>query len=263
MTYPHWWAPIVIEMDFATLQDARWITLGGVGELPTVTEGAAYTELTWDDNTETAAFVKKGGYLGITIEAIDKDDTRRLRMAPQALAQAAWLTLGKSISLHLYPELRYRPHTGRHASLFNSPPLRPLADTQPRHHRTLTRRLGHDCARPCATRPSSTAAKPLGALTAPKYLLVPNELEVTALQILATEHTPGIRQLRQQPLRRRQRPYGAPGSSARSGHRDRPLDRRQQLGSRRRSQYVPVTRHRLPLRPHTRDLLRSPAPPLA
>jgi hypothetical protein len=61
-----------------------------VGELPTVAEGAAYTELTWDDKTETASFVKKGGYLGITVEAIDKDDVGRLRAAPRALAQAAW-----------------------------------------------------------------------------------------------------------------------------------------------------------------------------
>ena len=61
-------------------------------------EGAAYTELTWDDQTESASFVKKGGYLGITIEAIDKDDTRRLQAAPRALAQAAWLTLSKAVS---------------------------------------------------------------------------------------------------------------------------------------------------------------------
>ena len=96
--YPHWWEPACTMEDFSSLQDARWITLGGVGELPTVSEGAAYTELTWADKEETDAFVKKGGYLGITLEAIDKDDTRRLQAAPQALAQAAWLTLGKSVS---------------------------------------------------------------------------------------------------------------------------------------------------------------------
>jgi hypothetical protein len=80
--YPRWWEPVVIIEDFDSLQTVRWVTLGGVGELPTVAEGAAYTELTWDDLTETATFVKKGGYLGLTMEAIDKDDTRRLRAAP-------------------------------------------------------------------------------------------------------------------------------------------------------------------------------------
>ena len=37
--YPRWWEPIVTIEDFANLQTVRWITLGGVGELPTVAEG--------------------------------------------------------------------------------------------------------------------------------------------------------------------------------------------------------------------------------
>jgi hypothetical protein len=37
--YPKWWEKIVSIEDFSILQDARWITLGGVGELPTVAEG--------------------------------------------------------------------------------------------------------------------------------------------------------------------------------------------------------------------------------
>ncbi len=98
MQYPRWWEPICLSEDFDSLQAVKWVTLGGVGELPTVAEGAAYTELTWDDMTETASFVKKGGYLGLTLEAIDKDDTRRLSAAPRSLAQAAWLTLSKAIS---------------------------------------------------------------------------------------------------------------------------------------------------------------------
>jgi hypothetical protein len=42
--------------------------------------------------------VKKGGFLGITLEAMDKDDTRKLQAAPRALAQAAWLSLNKAVS---------------------------------------------------------------------------------------------------------------------------------------------------------------------
>jgi hypothetical protein len=183
-TYPKWWAPIVQEMDFATLQDARWITLGGVGELPTVSEGAAYTELTWDDNTETAAFVKKGGYLGITIEAIDKDDTRRLRMAPQALAQAAWLTLSKSISAIFTAQSGIGPDLADGTELFATSRGN-LGTTALSHAEWQTvRQAMRDMT-------ELNSGEALGALTAPKYLLVPNELELTALQILATEHTPG------------------------------------------------------------------------
>ena len=191
LTYPHWWTPIVIEMDFATLQDARWITLGGIGELPTVAEGAAYTELTWDDQTETAAFVKKGGYLGLTIEAIDKDDTRRLRMAPMALAQAAWLTLATSVSEIFTSNSGVGPTLADTGALFNATAV----STTGGHANLGTTALSHaewntvrQLQRDKAELNSSTA---LGALTAPKFLLVPNELELTALQIMATEHTPG------------------------------------------------------------------------
>jgi hypothetical protein len=67
------------------------VFLGVVGELPTVAEGAAYTELTWDDKYESSTFVKKGGYLGITIEAIDKDDTARLRADWGKSWQKTWM----------------------------------------------------------------------------------------------------------------------------------------------------------------------------
>ena len=96
--YDRFWEPLVHVEDFTTLQSVKWITLGGVGELPAVAEGAAYTEMTWDDQTETSQWVKKGGYLGITLEAIDKDDTRKIQSVPRLLARAAWMTLGKSIA---------------------------------------------------------------------------------------------------------------------------------------------------------------------
>ncbi len=34
--YPHWWEPFTMAEDFESLQDVRWITLAGIGELPTV-----------------------------------------------------------------------------------------------------------------------------------------------------------------------------------------------------------------------------------
>ena len=93
--YPRWWEPIVGERTSTRCRRSSGSPWAASGELPTVAEGAAYTELTWDDARETAAWQKKGGYLGITLEAMDKDDVGRLRTAPRALAQAAWLTLGK------------------------------------------------------------------------------------------------------------------------------------------------------------------------
>ena len=182
--YPQWWTPVVVEEDFTSLQDVRWITLGGVGELPTVAEGAAYTELTWDDKVETDSFTKKGGYLGITIEAIDKDDTGRLRSAPRALAQAAWLTLSKSVSSIFTSNSGVGPTLSDSIALFNASHSNlgstALSWTAWSATRTAMRK-----------QTEVNSSERLGALTAPRYLVVPPDLEITALQAMASEGQPG------------------------------------------------------------------------
>jgi hypothetical protein len=186
-TYPHWWAPAVTEMDFTSLQDVRWTTLGGVGELPTVAEGAAYTELTWDDQVETDTFVKKGGYLGITLEAIDKDDTGRLQAAPRALAQAAWLTLGKSISAIFTDNSGAGPTMSDTGALFNATAVSSTGG----HANLLTTALSlaqWEVVKIAMMKaPELHSGERLGALTRPRLLWVPVDLETTAVQILASE----------------------------------------------------------------------------
>jgi len=183
-TYPQWWTKIVIEEDFATLQDVRWVTLGGVGELPTVAEGASYTELTWDDATETDAFVKKGGYLGLTIEAIDKDDTTRIRRAPRALAQAAWLTLSKAVSAIFTSASGVGPDMADSVALFHADHSN-LGTTALSWAEWIVVRTA------MRKQTELNSGERLGVLTAPKYILVPPDLEVTALQVLASEGQPG------------------------------------------------------------------------
>jgi hypothetical protein len=184
-TYPAWWAPIVSELDFANLQDIRWISLGGIGELPTVPEGGAYTELTWDDQTETSSFVKKGGYLGITLETIDKDDTGRVAAAPRALAQAAWLTLSKAIAAIFTVNSGTGPTMSDSRALFHN-----------NHANLCTSALSWTSY--AATRVAMmkqtdlNSGERLGALTRPYYVLVPIDLEITALQVLASEGEPGV-----------------------------------------------------------------------
>lgn len=183
-TYPRWWEPIVTVEDFTSLQEVKWITLGGVGELPTVSEGAAYTELTWDDQTETGAWVKKGGYLGLTLEAIDKDDTRRLQQAPRALAQSAWLTLGKAVSGIFTANSGVGPTMSDGKRLFH-------AD----HGNLGTTALSYaawEATRTAMRKQTElNSGERLGGLVAPKYLLVPPDLEGTALQLLLSEGEPG------------------------------------------------------------------------
>ena len=171
---------IILAEDFDSLQSVKWVTLGGVGELPTVAEGAAYTELTWDDMKETATFVKKGGYLGLTFEAIDKDDTRRLRAAPRALAQAAWLTLSKAISAIFTDSSGVGPTMSDSIALFNAS-----------HSNLGTTALSlseYAVVRSAMRKQTElNSGERLGALTAPKYLLVPPDLEITALKVLASQ----------------------------------------------------------------------------
>ena len=183
--YPRWWEPFTMPEDFNNLQQVKWITLAGIGELPTVAEGAPYTELAWDDKTETADFIKKGGYLGITLEAIDKDDTGRLRAAPRALAQGAYLTLAKAVSNIFTAQSGCGPDMADTYPLFD--------DSASSGHANLGS-SSLDAAAWAATRAAMRtqlefdggggSPATLGALTAPRFLLVPNELENTALQIL-------------------------------------------------------------------------------
>lgn len=186
--YPRWWEKIVTMEDFTSLQDVKWITLGGIGELPTVAEGAAYTEATWDDIQQTDTFLKKGRYIGLTMEAIDKDDTRRLQSAPRALAQAAWLTLSKSISTIFTvtsgtgPSIYYNDSSTRvlfHSSNSNLGSTALSAASWKATRLAMRKQTEHH------------SGERLGALTAPKFLLVPPDLEFTAIQIMATAQIPG------------------------------------------------------------------------
>ncbi len=184
--YPHWWAPIVSEEDFASLQSAKWITLGGVGELPTVAEGAAYTEMTWDDNAEETDFIKKGGYLGLTIEAIDKDDVGRLRSAPRALAQAAWLTLSKAVAALFTANAGTGPAMADTFKVFDAANHSNLGTTALSWGAWIATRVA------MRQQTELNSGERLGALTAGYYLLVPSDLETLAVQIIGSSGEPGV-----------------------------------------------------------------------
>lgn len=182
--YERWWEPAVSERDFNSLQQVRWITLGGVGELPTVAEGAPYTEMTWDDLAQRSNFAKKGGYLGITLESIDKDDTQRAQSAPQALAQSAWMTLGKAISAI------FTANSGVGPNIYYDD-----SNTRALFHAT-NGNLGSTALSVDSWKATKVAmykltevnsGERLAGLLRPKLLWVPVDLEDTAMEILASE----------------------------------------------------------------------------
>ena len=93
------WRKIV--SDIVPLPDFRsqhWIRLGGYGELPSVGEGATYTELTSPTDEEvTLSPSKKGGLESVTIEMIKNDDILAIRQIPKRLARAAAQALYNAI----------------------------------------------------------------------------------------------------------------------------------------------------------------------
>lgn len=99
MDHWRWYERIVsVEPNDGTLNDMKWITLGGIANLPTVSEGAPYTELNVADTKETSAFVKAGGYVGITREMIRNSAIQQMQAIPRALANAAIRSRSAAVS---------------------------------------------------------------------------------------------------------------------------------------------------------------------
>ena len=173
---PRWWAPIAYEEDFGSLNQITWMKTGGIGALPTVSEGAAYTELDWSDAEETADFVKKGGYIGITLEMMDRDDMGAVKRIPRELGNAAWRTLSSLVSALFTDSSGTGPAMGCGHNVFdasNHGNLRTAALAAAEWDNVI--QAVYQQAEPGSSAPLAIR---------PKFCLVPIELERTALAIL-------------------------------------------------------------------------------
>jgi hypothetical protein len=81
-----------------SLHDMAWIQFGGIANLPQVAEGAAYTELDLADSKESDAFVKYGGYVGITDKMIRNSEIAKMQAIPRALTISAIQTRSNAIA---------------------------------------------------------------------------------------------------------------------------------------------------------------------
>jgi hypothetical protein len=160
-----------------SVQSMKLITYGGIGNLPTVAEGAAYTELTVDDVKETASFAKKGGYVGITMEMIRNSQIVQMQAVPRALAVAAVRTRSSAISALFTSNSGVGPTLAQDSvALFH-------AD----HSNVATTALGTDATAwkaaraECFEHTEVHSGKSLAVF--PRFILVPAELYDTALSI--------------------------------------------------------------------------------
>jgi hypothetical protein len=135
-----WWQPIVTVEHFNTVNDITWMMFGTVGSLPTVTEGGEYTPILIGDNGETSSFVKKGGYVGLTLEAIDRDDMSALKRLPKELAFAAIRELSALVAAIFTANSAVGPTLADTGALFNNT----AQTTKGGHKNLLTTALGTD-----------------------------------------------------------------------------------------------------------------------
>lgn len=181
-----WWENIVEVQNFTSLNDITGILVGTVGTLPSVSEGAEYTELAVGDSPETASFVKYGGYIPLTLELIDRDETRKLKAYPRELANAAIRTLSKEISDVFTDNSDVGPTMADTGALFNSTAV----TTAGGHANLLTTALSADQWETVATAVYNQpmlikqAASYYGTgnkmAIEPRYCLVPRALKKTA-----------------------------------------------------------------------------------
>jgi hypothetical protein len=134
----NWWEKIATVEPFETLHDIKWLRLGTISSLPVVAEGAEYTELKLGDNGEASVFYKYGGYLSFTLEALDKDDTRKLRAAPREIALAARRNISEQIAAIFTVNAGAGPTLADTGALFNSTAV----TTAGGHANLLTTALG-------------------------------------------------------------------------------------------------------------------------
>ena len=115
-----WWSRISRVEHFNSLQSITGTLVGTVGTLPTVSEGAEYTELNIGDSPETASFVKYGGYIPLTLELIDRDESRKLAAYPRELAAAGLRKISALVAAIFTDNAGVGPTMADTGALFNA-----------------------------------------------------------------------------------------------------------------------------------------------
>ncbi len=116
----NWWEKIVTQEHFQSLNDVTGILVGTVGDLPLVAEGAEYTELAVGDSPEVASFKKYGGYVPLTLELIDRDNTRKLKAYARELGTAGLRKISTLVAAIFTQSAGAGPTLADGGALFNS-----------------------------------------------------------------------------------------------------------------------------------------------
>ena len=118
-----WWKDVTVQEHFNSLHDITGTLIGTVSDLPVIAEGANYPELMVGDSPETASFTKYGGYIPLTLELIDRDETRKLRAYARELASAGMRKISRLVAQIFTLNGGAGPNLADGESLFNAEPV--------------------------------------------------------------------------------------------------------------------------------------------
>jgi len=185
-----WWYRVTAQEHFETLNTVTGILVGTVGSLPSVAEGGEYTELKVGDSPETKDFTKYGGYIPLTLELIDRDNTRKLALYPRELAKAGIRKVSSLVAAVFSGNAGVGPTMADTGALFNATAV----TTAGGHANLLTTALA---AAEWEVVSTAVYSQPMLIANAagyygtgdqmaldPRFCLVPRELRLTAMKIL-------------------------------------------------------------------------------
>jgi len=185
-----WWEPIVSVEHFSNLHPITGVLVGEVSVLPGVAEGSAYTELAIRDSAEVGEWGKYGGFVALTLEMFERDETHKLRQYPRKLASAALRRISALVGSIFTANNGVGPQMADGNAVFHAA----------NHHNVGTAALSGEAweaaSKAIYEQPMLVAeggSAPKLALDA-RYLIVPRSLRLTAMRILypAFERETGI-----------------------------------------------------------------------
>lgn len=174
-----WWKPIVDVRHSTNMQTPKGVLIGQVNVLPTVAEGGAYTELDLEDAKETGAWTKSGGYIGLTLEMLLKDETDKLKAYPKVLAFSAIRKISSLVAAVFTGNSGAGPTMTDTKAVFH-------ADHGNLGTAALTGAAWETAAAAVYSQSLLVESGDTGGVQAvdPRYLLVPRVLRLTAQRIL-------------------------------------------------------------------------------
>ena len=184
-----WWQAISVQEHFSTLNSITGTLVGTVSDLPAISEGGEYTELVVGDSPETASFTKYGGYIPLTLELIDRDETRKLRAYARELASAGMRKISKLVAEIFTANAGIGPTMADTGALFNATAV----TTAGGHGNLLTTALSAsqwDIVSQAVYKQPMLVKNEAGSYgigpamgVNPKFIMVPRAMQKTAMEI--------------------------------------------------------------------------------